>query len=142
MVPMVLEDRSESFSYFHHLQTNPPSDDDFVPAPPRLPVPTAKLSPPRSSLFPVFSKGPLSTFEKNCKDVSFFLRRVLRVYHPKTAGPFGTGKNVWWDVRVPCSGLTSNISLAAVGDRQYFCPGDFLPWEEMNLGTKFHSGPG
>ena len=70
------------------------------------------------------------------------LRRVMKLFHPKEAGSFGTGTNVWWDRKVPSSSLTSAISLAAVKDRQDFCPGDFLPWQEMNLGAKFHSGPG
>ena len=113
-----------------------------MPAPVRLPVPTAKPSPPSSNEFPPFCKGPLHIIERKARDVTYILRRVLRVFHPKKFGSLGTGINVWWDMRVPSNRLTSSISKGAVGDREEFCPGDFLPWQEMNLGTRFHSGPG
>ena len=97
--------------------------------------------PPSAKLFPAFTKGPLSVLAKKARDVTWMLRRVLHIFHPRSSGPFGRGRNPWWDEPVSCSLLTSPTSLALVSGMEMFSPGDFLPWSAMYLPSRFHSGP-
>ena len=93
------------------------SDDDFV-----RPVTGPKNKPPCPAPplpihFPAFVKGPLSVLSKNAMDVTWMLRRVLILFHPKKAGAFGLGENLWWDKPVSCSRLTSPTSISLVSQR-------------------------
>merc|ERR1719319_1691712 len=87
------------------------SDDDFD-SPGRVPRPP---TPPTAGSFPTFLHGPLAIMEKNANNLSSFLRKILRVFHPKTSGSLGTGRHRWWSVPVPTRLLTSSISLGLVG---------------------------
>ena len=99
------------------------------------------LLPPPSYMFPKF-KRPLYEYEKDPKEVTKVLRKVLRVFYHKQNGAFGVGENPWWEVKVPTSGLTSDIAKRVTVGMDEFSPSDILPWFEMNLGSKFHNGPG
>ena len=113
--------------------------DDTFEYPGRVPKAPA---PPAPGTFPTFSRGPLSVMEKIPKDLTWYLRRALQLFHPKENGSFGKNRNRWWSVRVPTSRLTSSISRSLVADMDTFAPSDFLPWSAMYLPSKFHAGPG